>query len=110
LAADERRWTTQQTAPPDDHLSGKFRVVHRFHPLYQEQLEEVGRTGRWGEQRVWYRTASGDLRTIPLRFTSLTAPDPYVEWGRGTSYHRVAELLELRRLMDELQAGEVADV
>jgi len=50
------------------------------------------------------------LRTIPLRFTSLAVADPYLEWGGGKSYHRVAELLELRRLMDELQAAEVADV
>jgi hypothetical protein len=49
------------------------------------------------------------MRTIPLRFTSLAAPDPYFEWGGGTSYHRVAELLELRRLMDELQAAEAAN-
>jgi len=105
-----RSWSTQQTAPPDDRLSGRFRVVHPFHPLYQQQLEEVGRTSRWGDQRVWFRTASGDLRTIPLRFTSQAAPDPYLEWGGGRSYHRVAELLELRRLMDELQAAEVADV
>src|ERR1035438_8791027 len=108
-ATDGHPWSTQQTAPPDDRLGRKFRVVHPFHPLYQQQLEEVGRTGRWGDQRVWFRTASGAVRTIPLRFTSLAAPDPYLAWGGGTSYHRVAELLELRRLMDELRAAEVAN-
>ena len=105
-----RSSAAQQTAPSDARLSGQFRVIHPFHPLYQQQLEEVGRTGRWGDQRVWFRTARGDLRTIPLRFTSLAPPDPYLEWGEGKSCHRVAELLELRRLMDGLRVQEAANV
>ena len=77
---------------------------------YQQQLEEVGRTRRWGDERVWFRTTSGHLRTIPLRFTSLATPDPYWEWGGGKSCHRVAELIELRRLLDRLRDPEVVDV
>src|ERR1039457_7735562 len=100
----------QQTAPQEDWPSGRFRVIHPFHPLYQQQLDEVGRTRRWGDERVWFRTTSGDLRTIPLRFTSLAAPDPYRQWGGGRSWHRVAELIELRRLMDALRDPEVGNV
>jgi hypothetical protein len=109
-ATDGHGCTIQQTAPQEDCLSGKFRVIHPFHPLYQQQLDEVGRTRRWGDERVWFRSASGDLRTIPLRFTSLAAPDPFVQWGGGRSCHRVAELIELRRLMDGLRDPEVANV
>ena len=109
-AADERRSAIQQTAPQEDCPSGRFRVIHPFHPLYQQQLDEVGRTRRWGDERVWFRTTSGDLRTIPLRFTSLAAPDPYRQWGGGRSWHRVAELIELRRLMDALRDPEVGNV
>jgi hypothetical protein len=109
-AADERRSAIQQTAPQEDWPSGRFRVIHPFHPLYQQQLDEVGRTRRWGDERVWFRTTSGDLRTIPLRFTSLAAPDPYRQWGGGRSWHRVAELIELRRLMDALRDPEVGNV
>src|SRR6266702_3161789 len=123
IAADERRLTpitsltcyprssaTQQTAPQNDCPIGRFRVIHPFHPLYQQQLEEVGRTRRWGDERVWFRTASGDLRTIPIRFTSMAAPDAYLQWGGGKSWHRVAELIELRRLLDRLRDPEVVDV
>ncbi|MGC9949085.1 MAG: DUF5372 family protein [Bryobacteraceae bacterium] len=66
-------------------------MIHPFHPLYQQHLDELGRTRRWGEEHVWFRTTSGDLRTIPLRFTSLATPDPYMQWGDGKSCHRVAE-------------------
>jgi hypothetical protein len=110
LAADERRSAIQQTAPQNDCPAGKFRVIHPFHPLYQQQLDEIGRTRRWGDERVWFRTASGDLRTIPLRFTSLAASDPYLQWGGGKSWHRVAELVELSRLMDGLRDAEVGNV
>jgi len=105
-----RLWKTQQTAPENNCPNGKFRVIHPFHPLYQQQLDEEGRTRRWGDERVWFRTAGGNLRTIPLRFTSLAAPDPYRQWGGGKSWHRVAELVELRRLIDRLRDPEVADV
>ena len=104
--SNRRSYTIQQTAPLDDYPSGKFRVIHPFHPLHEQQLDEVGRTRQWGDERVWFRTASGDLRTIPLRFTSLAGPDPYRQWGGGRSWHRIAELVELRRLLDRLRDPE----
>ncbi|MCC6585891.1 MAG: hypothetical protein IT168_04155, partial [Bryobacterales bacterium] len=101
--------TTQQTAPQSECAPGKFRVVHPFHPLYGQELDEIGRTARWGDARVWYRTAGGELRTIPLRFTSLSPADPYLQWGWGQSWHRVVDLLELRKLVDGLQRSEEED-
>jgi len=40
----------------------------------------------------------------------LAAPDPYMQWGDGRSWHRVAELIEVRRLMDGLRDAQAADV
>jgi hypothetical protein len=107
---NRRSSAIQQTAPQEDCPTGKFEVIHPFHPLYRQQLDEVGRTRRWGDERVWFRTASGDLRAIPLRFTNLAAPDPYMQWGGGKSCHRVADLIELRRLMDSLRRVEAGNV
>jgi hypothetical protein len=50
------------------------------------------------------------MRTIPLRFTSLAPPDPYLQWGGGRSWHRAAELLQLRRLIDALRDGGASNV
>ncbi len=72
-------------------------------------MKWAGRAGG-GDERIWFRLASGDLRTIPLRFTSLAAPDPYRQWGGGRSWHRVEELLELRRLIDGQRDLEVGNV
>jgi hypothetical protein len=102
LAADEHRSTTQQTAP-HNNKSGKFQVTHPFHPLFGRQFEEEGRTSRWGEERVWFRSGRrGSRQTIPLRFTSLAAPDPYVHIGGGRSWHRVEDLLRLRQLLGSI--------
>ena len=74
-----------------------------------EELEAEGRTGRWGEELVWFRTA-GDLRTIPLRFTSWAAIEPYVEVGGGRSWYRANDLVELVRLIEGLRQEAGADV
>ena len=66
-------------------------------------MEAEGRTGRWGEALVWFRTAGGDLRTIPLRFTSWAAMEPYVEVGGGRSRYRASDLVELVRLIEGLR-------
>jgi len=66
-------------------------------------LEAEGRTGRWGEELIWYRAAGGDLRTIPLRFTSWAAMEPYVEVGGGRSWYRASDLVELVRLIGSLR-------
>src|ERR1039458_6520201 len=50
-----RSSTTQQTAP-HNNKSGKFQVTHPFHPLFGRQFEEEGRTSRWGEERLWFRS------------------------------------------------------
>jgi len=78
--------------------------------MFKQEFEELGRTSRWGDERVWFRTDSGDIRTIPLRFTSLAPPDPYRQWGGGRSWHRAAELRELRRLIDALRDSGASNV
>src|SRR5260370_32368910 len=98
-----RSWTTQQTAPSNNSIGEKFRVTHPFHPLRGEELEVEGRTGRWGEELLWFRAAGGNLRTIPLRFTSWAAMEPYVEVGGGRSWYRASDLVELVRLIEGLR-------
>jgi hypothetical protein len=110
MATDGHRSTTQQTAPSNNSIGEKFQVTHPFHPLRGEEVEAEGRTGRWGEERVWFRTAGGDLRTIPLRFTSWAGMEPYVEVGGGRSWYRANDLMELVRLIAGLRQEAGADV
>jgi hypothetical protein len=50
------------------------------------------------------------LQTIPLQFTSLAAPDPYLEVGGGASWHRVKDLLQLRQLIEASRQKESSEL
>ena len=55
------------------------------------------------QDRVFYQDGSGCLRSISGSWTSLATPDAVVALGAGLSRFRVADLLALRRLMEDMQ-------
>jgi len=57
----------------------------------------------WGEERVWLHDAQGRLISLPALWTSVIAEDAFVAVSAGRSMFRVAELLELTRLIEELK-------
>src|ERR1035441_10308324 len=95
-AADQRPSALQQTAPSEED-GEKFVITHPFHPLTGEQFEALGQNSRWGDCRVWFRDAAGDVRTIPLSFTSL-APLVSAIGSPRTTLFRARDLLELAEL------------
>jgi len=56
----------------------------------------------WGDERVYYQDESGALRSIPRAWTSLAPADPFVHLATERSAFRVADLLELARLLTSL--------
>jgi hypothetical protein len=59
----------------------------------------------WGDERVYYQDESGALCSIPRAWTSLAPADPSVHLATERSAFRVADLLELARLLTFL-SGE----
>ena len=53
----------------------------------------------WGDARVYYQDEGGVLRSIPQAWTSLAPADPFVHLAGERSAFRVADLLELARLL-----------
>ena len=53
----------------------------------------------WAEDRVCFQHAPGRLRSLPVGWTSLAPPDPFVIQGDGRSWFRVVDLLELAHLV-----------
>lgn len=51
----------------------------------------------YGEERVFFYDHEGRLRAVPLGWTNLGSPDPFVVIAAGRSFFRVADLLELAR-------------
>jgi Family of unknown function (DUF5372) len=52
---------------------------------------------------VWFHDAQGRLISLPVVWTSVVAEDAFVAVSAGRSMFRVAELLELARLIEVLK-------
>lgn len=66
-------------------------------------MEVVAIRNNWNVDQVYYHDQAGRLRTIPITWTSLISADPVVVFGGGQSPFKLADLLELARLVEELQ-------
>lgn len=60
----------------------------------------------WGEHRVFFRMP-GDERvsSVPVGWTDVDGPDPFVAMSEGRSYFRITDLVDLVSLLDELERG-----
>jgi Family of unknown function (DUF5372) len=79
-------------------------VTHPYHPLCGQTLELAARNKEFGEERVFYRDRDGRLRFLPVRWTNLAAPDPFVIAAAGRAYLRLEDLVRLAELIKELRA------
>ena len=59
----------------------------------------------WGEDRVYYQDAAGMLCSLLASWTSVAPVDPFVSLAGGRSPLRMADLLELVRLLAALREG-----
>ena len=77
-------------------------MTHPFHPLFEREYELINYAHCWGDDRVFYAGESGQMTSLPARWTSAVADDPFVVVSAGRSHFRVAELLELARITREV--------
>ena len=80
-------------------------MTHPFHPLLGREFPLVTFRQNWGEERVYFYDDSGRLSTVPIQWTTLAAPDPFVELSGGRSDFRISDLLELVDLLASLSGG-----
>ena len=79
-----------------------MRVTHPFHPLSGRQFVCVGeRYNRYGT-RLLLRVDDESVCSVPRQWTDLVAPDPEVVIGEERALFRVADLVELARLVARL--------
>jgi hypothetical protein len=86
-------------APDAEVEDRRFRVTHPFHPLFGHEYELIDYRHFWSEDRVVYVDETGGARSLPARWTSAVVDDPAVVVSRGRSHFRVADLLELVKLL-----------
>jgi hypothetical protein len=64
----------------------------------------VARRTSWSSDRVVYFDHSGTQRSFATNLTDVVPPDAFVAASAGRAMFRVADLLELRELLDRLLA------
>jgi uncharacterized protein DUF5372 len=80
--------------------TGRFRIIHPFHPLTGNEFEMVARERSWGEDRVFYYAPDGRLKSFLATITDAFPVDVFTRISAGRSTFRVDDLLELRELLD----------
>jgi hypothetical protein len=63
----------------------------------------IARPKSWGEERVSYTDDDGTLRSVPIGWTSLAAPDPFKVVNAGRAPFRPDDLLRLADLIAALR-------
>ena len=86
----------------DQHQT--FKVTHPFHPLYGKEYSLITIRHLWGAYRVYYHDNEEQLRSMPINWTNIPKTDPYVHISNGRVPFRITDLLELRALIDRLNA------
>ena len=82
------------------------RVAHPFHPLSGRELLCVGeRYNRYG-MTLLLETDDGAVCAVRPQWTDVVAPDPEIVLGGQRALFRVADLLELTRLVDWLSGRD----
>lgn len=78
------------------------RITHPFHPLSDQAFPCVGeRYNRYG-RRLLLRLDEIAVCSVPPQWTDLATPDPEIVLGKGRALFRVADLLELERLVEQI--------
>jgi hypothetical protein len=73
-----------------------------FHPLGGQQLLCVEERYNRFRKMLLLEGDNGAICSIPPQWTDVVAPDPEIVLGGGRALFRVADLLELTRLIDQL--------
>lgn len=84
---------------------GSFQVTHPFHPLRGRRFALVVYQNNWGDDRVYFYHDRGCLIGLPVQWTSLSSPDPFVVLSAGRSAFRPVDLLALVHLIEQVQRG-----
>jgi Family of unknown function (DUF5372) len=79
------------------------RVTHPFHPLSGREFDFAFRRKTWGEDRVFFFDADGNVCGLPAGWTDADPVDPFIVVAAGRSPLRIGELLELAGLLERLR-------
>jgi hypothetical protein len=80
-----------------------FRVTHPFHPWFDQEFSAIECRHGWRENRVYFRDRNGHAASLPISWTNLAAPDPFLIFSAGNARFRPRDLLELVDLIQRMR-------
>lgn len=93
------------TTPNNTQGEQSFTIPHPFHPLCGQPFPLLAQRFAWGEERVVFPDPqTHEVRSLPVAWTSLAPPDPFLVGARGKTVRRFQDV---QRLVQWLRARHV---
>jgi hypothetical protein len=95
-----------------DHTNGEhcFTITHPFHPLRDQTFLLLSQRFAWGEERVFFADQeTHQVRSLPLAWTNLALPDPFLVVAAGKAVLRFSDLQQLTQFLKEKQTHRQED-
>ncbi len=97
-------WNELPTIPGGTNGEQSFTITHPFHPLCGQTFPLLSQRFAWGEERVFFPDPqTHEVRSLPLAWTSLALPDPFLVVARGKAVLRFGDLQQLVQLLSDRQ-------
>lgn len=90
----------RQNASLLSRLKRRLKITHPFHPLFNQEFDLILYKKNWGREVVDCRGKDNQLITIPIAWTNLADPDPYIAISKGRSYFRTDDLVRLVNFLE----------
>jgi len=88
------------TTPDNTNGEQSFTITHPFHPLYGHPFPLLSQRFAWGEERVFFANPeTHEVRSLPLAWTNLALPDPFLVVAAGKTVLRFVDLQCLVQLL-----------
>jgi hypothetical protein len=84
-------------------VRGSVRITHPFHPWVDQEFDTIECRHGWRENRVYLRDRNGHVASLPIAWTNLAAPDPFLIVSAGKARFRPRDLLELVDLIQRIR-------
>jgi Family of unknown function (DUF5372) len=90
------------TTPDNPNGEPCFTISHPFHPLSGRTFPLLSQGQVWGEERVFFADPQTQhMRSLPLAWTNLALPDPFLVVARGQAVLRWSDLHQLVQFLKQ---------
>ena len=96
---------SHSTASQQNFNLKTFRIIHPFHPYRDIEFEIDNLRRVPGGCRVFFLNKKGRKSSVPLDWTDIGPKDPFVAVSAGRALFRVEDLLDLVRLIGEINSA-----